>query len=216
MLSIALVDNHSLYRKSLADFLSIHCKLNISFQAGDGAEMLSHFHSSISSLPDILLTDIQMPIMNGKELTLEITKKFPLTKVIALSILHHEDIIIDMFRCGAKGFITKSLELPTLLNAIQTVQKNNYFIYDGIHETIFTPSTLHSYINQKNNNILTLKQIQFLQHCVSDLTYKEIAELMSISPRTADIYRDQLFEKLNIKSRSGLVLYAVKNGFVTI
>ena len=182
-------------------------------EAVNGDDLLTQLQNA-DVHPKVILSDIMMPVMNGRELTLTVKKLYPDIKVIALSSLHHEDTVVDMFRCGAKGFITKNVEPEDLIKALHTVINNQYFLFDGENENIF--SSYHGVHCNKTEHSLTEKQIQFLQLCASDLTYKAIAEKLQISPRTVDSYRDNLFEKLNIKSRSGLVLYAVQNGFIDL
>ncbi len=181
-------------------------------EAVNGNDLLTQLQKA-DILPTVILSDIIMPVMDGRELTITIKKLYPHIKVIALSSLHHEDTVIDMFRCGAKGFMTKSIEPDSFIKALHTVINNQYFLFDGINENIFSSSNA---IHCNKNHSLTEKQIQFVQLCATDLTYKAIAEKLEISPRTVDAYRDHLFEKLNIKSKAGLVLYAMQNGFIEL
>ena len=213
MITVALVDDHTLFRMAFSFFIKSACGFNVCMEAVNGDDLLNQL-SICDAYPKIVLSDIMMPVMNGRELTLTIKKLYTDINVIALSSLHHEDIVIDMFRCGAKGFITKNVELEDLVKALHAVINNQYFLFDGENKNIF--SSYHAILSDKTRHGLTEKQIQFLQLCASDLTYKSIAERLQISPRTVDAYRDNLFEKLNIKSRSGLVLYAVQNGFIEL
>lgn len=212
MLPIALVDDHTLFRKSFAFFIEAVCGINVCMQAENGVDLLNQLQASAQH-PKIILVDIQMPVMNGRELTLMIKKLYPDIKIIALSMLHHEDTVIDMFRCGVKGFMTKNIEPDGLIKALQTVINNQYFLYDGINENVF--SSCHT-IHCNKDHRLTERQIQFLQLCASNMPYKVIAEKLQISTRTVDAYRDHLFEKLEIESRVELVLYAVQNGFIEL
>lgn len=211
MLSIALVDDHNLFRKSFAFFIESVCGINVCMQAENGVDLLNQLQASAQH-PKIILADIQMPVMNGRELTLMVKKLYPDIKIIALSMLHHEDTVIDMFRCGVKGFMTKNIEPDGLIKALNTVVNNKYFLFDGVTENIFSSS--YAIHHNKTEHCLTGKQIEFLQLCASNMPYKVIAEKLKISPRTVDAYRDHLFEKLEIESRVELVLYAVQNGFV--
>lgn len=212
MLSIALVDDHNLFRKSFAFFIESICGINVCMQAKNGVDLLNQLQASAQH-PKIILADIQMPVMNGRELALMVKKLYPDIKIIALSMLHHEDTVIDMFRCGAKGFMTKNIEPDGLIKALRTVINNQYFLFDGINESIF--SSYHT-IHCNKEHTLTEKQIQFVQLCASNMPYKVIAEKLQISTRTVDAYRDHLFEKLEIESRVELVLYAVQNGFIEL
>lgn len=213
MITVALVDDHTLFRKAFTFFIKSACRINVCMEAVNGDDLLTQLQSS-DVHPTVILSDIMMPVMDGRELTLTIKKLYPHIKVIALSSLHHEDTVIDMFRCGVKGFITKNVEPDDLIKALHTVINNQYFLFDGENENIF--SSYNNFQKNKTEHSLTEKQIQFLQLCATDLTYKAIAEKLDISPRTVDAHRDHLFEKLNIKSRTGLALYAMQNGYVEL
>jgi len=212
MITIALVDDHTIFRKAFAHFISNVCKVPVSIEAENGKELLAQLEKT-DRKPDIILSDIQMPVMGGNELALEISKNYPAIKLIALSQSTHESVITEMFHSGAKGYLTKNIEPPILLNAFNAVLEGHYFLFDG--HTPHTFLTLKNYYFRTKNQIhLTYKQKEFLKFCTMDLPYKTIAEKMQISPRTIDTYRDQLFEKLNVSSRTGLIIYAVQNGLV--
>jgi DNA-binding NarL/FixJ family response regulator len=210
---VAIVDDHTLFRKTFKHFIQTVCSINVCMEAVDGSDLLNQLQSCIK-LPGIIISDIMMPVMDGRELIQNVKKLYPGIKVIALSSLHHEDTVIEMFRYGANGFITKNIEPEGLIKAIQSVIQNQYFLFDGTNESIFY--TYQQKLKDKPETVLTEKQINFMQLCASDLTYKAIADKLEISPRTVDSYRDQLFEKLNVKSRTAMVLYAVQNGYITL
>jgi DNA-binding NarL/FixJ family response regulator len=212
MITIALVDDHTIFRKAFAHFISNVCKVPVSIEAENGKELLSQLEKTYRK-PDIILSDIQMPVMGGNELALQISKNYPSIKLIALSQSTHESVITEMFHCGAKGYLTKNIDPHVLLKAFSTVMEGHYFLFDGHNSHTFL--TLKNYYYRSKNQVhLTQKQKEFLKFCAMDLPYKTIAEKMQISPRTIDIYRDQLFEKLKVSSRTGLIIYAVQNGLV--
>jgi DNA-binding NarL/FixJ family response regulator len=160
-----------------------------------------------------------MPEMDGFETARWLREHHPQIKVLALSMYDDENAIIRMLKYGAKGYIVKDsnpLELRTAINAVTT---------KGFHYSeVVTGKLLHTVQNNDDDdddhhdNSLFLKlnekELQFLKLAASEMTYREIAEKMFLSPRTIDGYRDQLFEKLNVKSRVGLVLFAIKHGLV--
>jgi len=161
--------------------------------------------------------DINMPEMDGYETCAWLKNNHPEIKVLALSMYDNENAIIRMFKAGAKGYILKDCEtreLETALNALAS--KGFYYSEMVTGKLIHTINTFDDDDDLKSMIKLTDLEIFFLKLVCSELTYKEIAEKMFKSPRTIDGYRDDLFQKLNIKTRVGLVMYAIKNGIVSI
>jgi DNA-binding NarL/FixJ family response regulator len=161
--------------------------------------------------------DINMPEMDGFETTLWLKKNHPSVKVLALSMYDDDNAIIRMLRNGAKGYILKESEPSELKTAIDAVVTKGFYYSETV-----TGKLVHSIQEMDeddgNNNQLLLslneKEVTFLKLACTEMTYREIADRMYLSPRTIDGYRDQLFEKLNVKSRVGLVLYAIQKGIV--
>jgi DNA-binding NarL/FixJ family response regulator len=147
-----------------------------------------------------------MPVMNGIETTQWLTKNQPDIKVVALSMDDEEQTIIRMLRAGAKGYLLKDINPSILQDAFRDVTEKGFYYSDRITNTVL--SSLH-----KPQSELQLKdrEIEFLKLACTEKTYKEIASEMFLSPKTIDGYREALFEKLQIKSRIGLAVYAIKN-----
>ncbi len=156
--------------------------------------------------------------MDGYETALWLKKNYPLIKVLSLSMYDNENAIIRMFKAGAKGYILKDCDPSELRTALDSVNNKGFY-----YSELVTGRLIHT-INQMDdadNNTANLvqlsdREIEFLKLICSELTYKEIADKMFLSPRTIDGYRDALFEKLNAKTRVGLVMYAIKNGIVNL
>lgn len=213
--TIALVDDHVLLRKGLASML-VNEGYNVLFQADDGEDFLRQLagHSD----PDLVLLDINMPKKDGYETALWLKRNKPEIKILALSMYDGENSIIRILKNGARGYILKDSEPSDLKNAIESVLTKGYYYSDMITgKLLFTIQAMDEESGQPGSSTsLNEKEISFLKLVATELTYKEIAEKMFLSPRTIDGYRDDLFEKLNIKSRVGLVLYAIRNGIVRI
>jgi two-component system invasion response regulator UvrY len=215
-IKVALADDHILLRKGLAGVVDSFGDYAVLFEADNG----QHFTQQIKKHgePDIVLMDINMPEMDGYATAQWIKQHYPLVNVIALSMYDNENAIIRMFKAGAKGYILKDSEPPELKKALDSVHQKGYY-----YSELVTGRLIHS-INKmddekgeiKTLNELNDREIEFLKHACSEMTYKEIAEKMHLSPRTIDGYRDTLFEKLEIKTRVGLVMYAIKNSIVTV
>lgn len=211
--SIVLVDDHVLLRNGLAGMLK-ESGYNVLSEADNGKEFTEKLNAG--TLPDIVLLDINMPVMDGYATATWIKDNHPGIKVLALSMYDDEEAIIKMLKKGARGYILKDAHPSELKAAIEAVATKGFY-----YSEMVTGRLMRSIIDSPDDNTvvdesLTARQIEFLKLIATELTYKEIAEKMNLSPRTIDGYRDDLFEKLNIKSRTGLVLYAIKNGIVTI
>lgn len=213
MANLALTDDHILLRNGLASLLK-NLGHVILFEADNGKDLIGKLNPR--QLPDVILMDINMPEMDGCETTTWLRKHHPAVKVLALSMYNNESAIIRMLKAGAKGYILKDSRPQQLEAAIDAIIKQ------GFHYSELLNGKLIHAINQMGDSSTGLstlihlhdKETDFLKFCCTELTYKEIAEKLSVSPRTIDSYRDTLFEKLNVKTRIGLVMYAVKNGIV--
>lgn len=214
--SIALADDHVVLRTGLANLLKEEGH-NVIFEASNGVEFISRIQQQ-SMPPEVVLMDINMPQKDGYETTQWLKENHPLIKVLALSMYDDEDAIIRMLRSGAKGFLLKDCEPSELRAAINAVINNGFY-----HSNLVSGKLIHS-LNKEDDATngshilkqISEKEIAFLKLAATELTYKEIALQMHVSPRTVDGYREALFEKLDVKSRVGLVLFAIKHGLVKV
>jgi DNA-binding NarL/FixJ family response regulator len=203
-IDIGIVDDHTLFRNGLSRLLSEFSELHILFEAGNGLEMKSHLEKH--SLPEVILMDINMPLMDGFTSTHFIKTKYPEIKVLAISMFEDDQSVIKMIKSGASGYVLKESRPKEVLEAIKTIVSRGVFINEMV-----TGKLIRSISFAENHPTISSKESEFLKFCCSELTYKEIAGKMCVSPRTIDNYRESLFQKLNLKSRTGLVLYAVQN-----
>ncbi|RYF89427.1 MAG: response regulator transcription factor, partial [Chitinophagaceae bacterium] len=157
------------------------------------------------------------PKMDGYSSAQWIKQTYPLIKIMALSMYDNENAVIRMFKAGARGYILKDCEPPELKAALLSVMEKGYYYSELVTgKLIHSINKLEEDADMRNMVQLNEKELQFLKLACTELTYKEIAEQMFLSPRTIDGYRDALFDKLQIKTRVGLVMYAIKNGFVQV
>jgi two-component system, NarL family, invasion response regulator UvrY len=215
MPSIVLVDDHSLLRMGLASLVE-SLGNTVLFEADDGKEFIEKLDEQ--NLPQIVLMDINMPEMDGFQTTQWLKQNHPDIKVLALSMYDNENSIIRMLKCGAKGYILKDSEPAELKAAIEAVMSKGFYYSD-----LVSGKLIHAInkLDDDDNDLKSLIQLNdretdFLKYACTEMTYKEIADKMFVSPRTIDGYRDALFEKLHVKTRVGLVMYAIKNGVVNI
>ena len=214
MQTVVLVDDHVLLRNGLANLIESFGDYKVLFEADNGEHFISKLNPN--NIPDIVLMDISMPLMDGFETSFWIKKNYPNIKILVLSMLDDEAPIIKMFKAGASGYILKDCDPSELKTALHAVETKGYYYTEMI-----TGKLIHS-INSSDGAIifkgasLNEKEKEFLRLACTELTYKEIAEKMYLSPRTVDGYRIELFEKLDVKTRIGLVIFAIKNGLVKL
>jgi len=213
---IAVVDDHHMFRKGIAALISMFPGCEILFDAADGRDFIKQLQPE--HLPDIVLLDIVMPGMDGYATANWIRDNYPQIKILALSTMDSEGAIIKMIKNGAKGYILKDAEASELKKAFDEVLSLGYYYNELVSRKIIQSVGALSDNNNSLNTFanLTEKELIFLKQVCSEKTYAEIAKQMFLSERTIDGYRDALFKKLNIGTRVGLVIYAIKNGLVQL
>lgn len=215
-LNLAIVDDHTLFRKGMISLLElVGIPFRVLFEASNGKELMSKIDPN--NEPDIVLLDINMPGMDGPSTVQWLRDHHPLVKVLVVSMVEKEQIIVQMLKLGVKGYICKDVEPKELGEALTAIQNKGFYYTDFI-----TGKLVHSLqqdepgANASEFEQLNDREKEFLQWVCSDLTYTEIAAKMFLSPKTIDGYRNALFEKMNVKSRVGLALFAVKHGLVKL
>jgi DNA-binding NarL/FixJ family response regulator len=208
--TIVIVDDHLLIAKALEGIIDNFEDFQVIYVAENGQDLIDKFENN-HEIPDIILMDISMPIMDGFESVLWLKKNHPNIKVMALSMQGDDNSVIKMIKNGAKGYLLKNTHPRDLETALIKLKDDGFFYPEWASKIIF------SSINNDGKNEKSVKiserEKEFLTYTATELSYKEIAEKMSCSPRTVESYRDQLCEKLDLKSRVGLAVFALKNGF---
>jgi len=207
--SIVIVDDHTLVANALGKVISNFNHFDVIYDCQNGLELQQKL--SFYSIPDIVLLDISMPVMDGFETAKWLKETHPEILVMALSMQDDDDSLIKMIRNGAKGYLLKNSSPVDLEKALEMLVSKGRYFPEWASEKIF--SNLSADVESKIQIKLSDREIEFLKYTASEMNYKEIAELMFCSPRTLENYRDSLFEKLELKSRVGLAVYALKNGF---
>ncbi|MBS1486910.1 MAG: response regulator transcription factor [Bacteroidetes bacterium] len=213
-IDLALVDDHKLFRKGLITLIEhVNPKCKILFEADDGIDLQSKLNPK--SLPEILLMDINMPRMNGFETVKWLTENYPSIKVLVVSMVEKEDTIVQMLKLGVRGYLCKDVEPHELGEALASIASKGYYYTDFV-----TGKLVHTLQNPDTSGAahhrFSQHEMDFIKLACSELTYVQIADKMCLSPKTIDGYRNSLFEKLEVKSRVGLVLYAVRNNLVSV
>jgi two-component system invasion response regulator UvrY len=211
---IAMADDHVLLRDALAVVINSfeHCKVIL--LADNGRDLLEHMQKD--NLPDLVILDLNMPEMDGYETAKRLRINYPSIYVLVLTMYDSEISLLRMLQAGARGFLKKDIHPSELRLAIQSVMAAGYFYSQQSAGKLVNIFKKDLSGNHAERSGLSDNELTFLKLASTDMTYKEIATTMEISPRTVDNYRDSLFMKLNVKSRVGLAIYAVKSGVVTL
>ncbi len=209
--TIAIVDDHLLIAKALTGIVEQFDDYEVIFEAENGQVFQQKFEQ-VKQKPDLILMDISMPIFDGYQTTEWLTKNHPGVLVLALSMQDDDQSLIKMIRSGARGYLHKNVHPTELLKALDTLISNKYYFPEWANFKI-----LHNLANT-DADIPTIelsdREKEFLQYAATELSYKEIGEKMNCSPRTVESYRDSLFDKLNLRTRVGLVVYGMKNKLI--
>lgn len=209
---IGVVDDHLLFVESLVSLLESIGLFKVTVKATNGLDLQEKIKIA-KAIPHIIIIDVNMPVMDGYHTTLWLRTNYPDIKCIALSMNGDDVSIIKMIKAGCCAYLLKDIHPEQLERAIHSVYKKGF--YNGEEGEINFGKIL---ADEKNQAILKLpnKELEFLQLASSDLTYKEMADIMDVNVRALDTYRDNLFEKFKVKSRVGLCMEAIRKEIIKV
>jgi two-component system, NarL family, invasion response regulator UvrY len=212
--SIFLVDDHAVVRNGLKALIERMGNYVIKEQFDNGQQLIDSL--PFAQAPDIIIMDLTMPVMDGTQTVRELKHRHITTPVLILTLETTEKTIIELFRLGIRGYLPKSCTADVLKKAIDDVITSGYY-----HNEMLTKALMNNNQEPENDNPLqhlTERENTFLQLVCdeNELTYEQIADRMGVSRRTVDGYRESIFEKFNIKSKTGLVLFAIKYGLIKV
>ena len=208
--TIAIVDDHILIAQALSNIISKFDNFEVIYVCENGLEFQKQL--KLQRIPDIVLLDVSMPVMDGFETALWLREHYSKILIMTLSMQDDENSLIKMVKNGAKGYMLKNSYPTELEHALNNLVEKGSFFPDWASSKIFM-SIGNVTFNASQKIKLSNREVEFLKYTVTEMTYKEIAEKMFCSPRTVENYRDSLFEKLELKTRVGLAVYAIKNGY---
>ena len=212
-IKVALADDHLLLRTALTKIVNDFQNCKVILEVGNGVDLLQKLNEGVK--PDVLVLDLNMPGMNGYDVARQIVKDFPDVKILVLTMYDQEMALVRLLQVGVKGFLRKDIFPEELKKAIEAIADTGYYYS---HDTTGRIINIFKKSNGKQmhfeNNMLTDTEILFMKLSCTEKTYKEIALEMELNPRSVDNLRDNLFTRLNVKSRVGLAIFAVKNGIV--
>ena len=213
VIKVIIADDHVLFRAGVKTALSVKKDVELIAEADNGMQLLNllrHFE------PDVILLDIQMPIMDGIQTLPEIRKLYPHVKVIILSMHNDHSMISKLMEIGANSYLTKNSDSETIYQAIKTCYEQEFFFNELTNKALLTGlRTKRSDLGIPQDVNLTEKELTVLKLMCEEKSTKEIADIVEISPRTVEAIRDKLKTKTGSKSMAGLVMYAVKNKIIS-
>ena len=215
-IKVALADDHILLRNALANLIDNFEGCKVVCQANDGKELIKSVQTEAK--PDVILLDLSMPTMDGYDTAQWFQKNMPDIHILMLTMYDADQLLIRLLQAGVKGFLKKDIHPSELKFAIISVMQAGYY---------YSAQTTHKFANlllrKKPGDMFSYEssqlsdlEISFLKLACTEKTYKEIALELKLNPRTVDSLRDLLFEKLDVKSRVGLAIFAIKKGIVSL
>ena len=210
---LIIADDHEIFRDGLALMLSRQKDIILLGQASNGKELaeLTEQHN-----PDVIITDIKMPIMDGIQASRLILQKQPDTKIIALSMFDEETLIVDMLEAGAKGYLLKNADKQEILDAIETVyeDKTYYCHHTSARLTNMIIKSNFNPYKKKESVSFNEREIEIIKLICQQNSSKEISDKLYLSSRTVEGYRTKILEKMNAKNTVGVVVYALKHHLI--
>lgn len=210
-INIGIVDDHQLFLKSLSVLIESFPTFKIVMDALNGEGLLNKLQSA-ETLPDILLLDVNMPVMDGANTAMVISSKYPQIKMVALSMKDDDVSVIKMIKAGCCAYLLKDIHPDELEKALTEVYTRGYYNAD-ISNINYRRLILKT---KEEEIVFSDREKTFLKLACSDLTYKQIATQMHLSERTIDGYRESCFQKLNVQSRTGMALEALRRNLVSL
>jgi two-component system, NarL family, invasion response regulator UvrY len=207
LIRLALAEDHKLVRDGICSILKASGHFDIVIEAANGVELIDAL-KKVKVLPEICVLDINMPDMDGYETIEAVRSQWPAMKFLTLTMYRNEYAVVKMLRLGTNGYLLKSSSHTELINALLAIY------HSGKYDSELALKYKRQIVNSLEIQFPTVtdRELKFLSYCCSDMRYKEIADKMHVSARTVEGYRNDLFNKLNIKTRTGLAMYAMNAG----
>lgn len=215
-ITIAIADDHKLFREGLGMILSSMEEFNVLFDAADGQDLMDQLESETSVKPEVLLLDLKMPNKDGLETTREVVSKYPDIKILILTMLDDDDYILHALDQGAHGYLLKDTSADEMKEAILAVYREGYFFSHRVAQVMLKGLKRKPGAPQALNNSvrITEREKEVLGMICQEMTNTAIADKLFLSIRTVESHRKNLLEKLGAKNTAGLVFRAMKEGLV--
>jgi DNA-binding NarL/FixJ family response regulator len=214
MIKVLIADDHALVREGIIAFLKLCDDIEVIGEASDGIEAVN---KTEKLKPDVVIMDINMPKLGGLEATLEIKRKTPDVKILVLTQYDDREYISRLLKAGVSGYILKKAGATELISAIRAVKRGELYLHPSIAKEV-VDGYLHKEkaVAEDPYDLLTEREKQVLKLITEGYTYKEIADALGISVKTAIAHHTKISEKLDIHTRAGLIKFAIKKGIIKI
>jgi two-component system response regulator NreC len=210
---VLIVDDHTILRAGLRMLLNAHPDIEVVGEASDGKAAIG---ATQRLLPDVVLMDIAMPECNGIEATRQIKRLLPETRVLVLTMHENEEYLFQVLRAGASGYILKEAADTELITAIRVVHSGRFYLSPSAQSIMVGDYLQRVRAGEERDSYsaLTEREREILKLVAEGHTNNQIAELLTISPKTVDTHRTHIMDKLNLHSRAELVKYAIRRGLL--
>src|SRR5690554_3805330 len=211
MLRIAITDDHSLFRESLALLINDFEGMEVALEATDGVDLLEKLETTPV---DILLLDIQMPKMDGFETCEKVKQKYPYIKIVILTLMKDIDTIKKIIKMGAQGYFTKNTPTKELEEAIWNLQEDGFYFEQGLASVI---NEIQENLNIGDQEVqFTERELEIIKLTALGVKPKDIADMLNISPKTVNAHKQNIQQKYNFSDMMPAILYCVKQGILNL
>lgn len=210
-INVIIADDHEIFRDGFRLTLSRSDDIHLVGEAANGRDLIE----LVEALkPDVVITDIKMPLIDGIAATRTISARHPEIGIIGLSMFDEEDLIIDMLESGARGYLLKNADKEEVIEAIKTVYSNENFYCRHTSKRLaqMIAASKYSFHNKRTRPEFSEKEIEIIQLICQEFTNKEIGDQLHLSVRTVEGYRLKIQERMKVKNSVGLVVYAIQHG----
>ena len=214
LIRIALAEDHTILREGMNELLNQEESFSVLCSAENGAILLEKLENTEV---DIILLDLEMPVLNGYDALREISEKYPKTRCLILSYFTDYDFIYRSFELGAKGYLSKQADFKTIRKAIIATYENGYY-FDDLPKPILNDILLKEFPTERidSNIIFTEKELKIIRLICTGKINKEIADIFEISIKTVESHRSNIFAKAEVKNIAELVVFAIKGGYYSL
>lgn len=215
-IKIILADDHEIFRDGFKAMIKKQPSVELIAEASNGEELVE---LTRSLKPDVVVTDIKMPKMDGLQATKVLSTEFPSLGIIALSMMDEENLIMEMMEAGARGYLLKNAHKDEIMEAIKAVRSGLIYYCDGTSSKLtrlIAKNERIPFIRKMPKPEFSPKEINVIQYICQEMTNKEIADKLNLSIRTIEGYRDRILEKIGARNSAGIVVYAIRNNIYNI